>query len=67
MFSQSSLQNVKDMRTKEQQRTGDDTMTTMQMIKSIATRAESTLLQDAVGAAALMVMLVVGLHLPAFV
>ncbi len=55
------------MRTKEQHRKGDAKMTTMRMIKSIATRAESTLLQDAVGAAALMVMLVVGLHLPAFV
>lgn len=42
-------------------------MTTLRQIKSIATRAEATLLQDAIGAAALMVMLVVGLHLPSFV
>ena len=42
-------------------------MTTLKTIKSIATRVASTLVQDAVGAAALIVMLVVGLHLPAFV
>ncbi len=42
-------------------------MTTLRQIKSIATRAQGTLVQDAMGAAALMVMLVVGLHLPSFV
>lgn len=42
-------------------------MTTLKMIKTIATRSQTTLLQDAAGAAALIVMLVVGLHLPAFV
>ncbi|MEX0369162.1 MAG: hypothetical protein AB3N09_00925 [Tateyamaria sp.] len=42
-------------------------MTTIRQIKDIARRADATLLQDAVGAAALMVMLVVGLHLPALV
>lgn len=42
-------------------------MTTLKTLKSIVMRSHSTLLQDAVGAAALMVMLVVGLHLPAFV
>lgn len=36
-------------------------------IKTIAARSEATLLQDAIGAAALMVMLVVGLHLPSFI
>ena len=42
-------------------------MTTLNTIKSIATRSHQTLLHDAVGAAALVVMLVVGLHLPDFV
>ena len=42
-------------------------MTTFKTLKSIATRSQNTLLQDAAGAAALMVMLVVGLHLPSFV
>ena len=42
-------------------------MTTLRHIKEIANRAEATLLQDALGAAALMVMLVVGLHLPALI
>ncbi|MEO0402176.1 MAG: hypothetical protein AAF214_07355 [Pseudomonadota bacterium] len=42
-------------------------MTTLRHIKDIATRAEATLLQDALGAAALMVMLVVGLHLPSLI
>lgn len=43
------------------------TMTTLRTIKTIATRSQDTLLQDAVGAAALVVMLVVALYLPAFV
>ena len=42
-------------------------MTTFKTLKSIATRSQHTLLQDAAGAAALIVMLVVGLHLPSFV
>lgn len=42
-------------------------MTTLRTIKTIATRSQDTLLQDTVGAAALIVMLVVGLYLPAFV
>jgi len=33
-------------------------------IKSILTRANATLVQDAIGATALVVMLFVGLHLP---
>ena len=41
-------------------------MTTLKTLKSIALRSQDTLLQDAVGAAALVVMLVVGLHVPAF-
>ncbi|MGB7241974.1 MAG: hypothetical protein WBC93_07810 [Sulfitobacter sp.] len=42
-------------------------MTTLLQIKAIATRSQHTLLQDAAGAAALIVMLMVGLHLPFFV
>ena len=36
-------------------------------LKAIIARAEPTLLQDALGAVALMVMLVAGLHLPGLV
>ena len=42
-------------------------MTTLRTLKAIAHRSQDTLLQDAAGAAALMVILVVGLHLPGFV
>ncbi|QFT60054.1 hypothetical protein FIU94_14580 [Sulfitobacter sp. THAF37] len=42
-------------------------MTMLKTVKSIAARSQDTLLQDALGAAALVVMLVVGLHLPSFV
>ncbi|WP_281244830.1 hypothetical protein [Sulfitobacter brevis] len=42
-------------------------MTTLKMIKSIASRSQHTLLQDAAGAAALVMMLVIGLHLPGLV
>jgi hypothetical protein len=42
-------------------------MTTIRQIKTIATRAQDTLLQDAIGMAALVVMLFVGLSLPSFV
>ncbi|WP_259986811.1 hypothetical protein [Sulfitobacter sp. S190] len=42
-------------------------MTFFQTLKSVATRSHDTLLQDAAGAAALVVMLVVGLHLPGLV
>ncbi len=42
-------------------------MTMLKTIRTIAARSQDTLLQDAAGAAALIVMLVVGLHLPAFV
>lgn len=45
---------------------GSDAMTTINQIKTIATRAQGTLLQDAAGFAALTVMLLVGLHLPTF-
>ena len=42
-------------------------MTTLKTLKSIATRSQDTLLQDSIGAAALVVILVVGLYLPSFV
>jgi hypothetical protein len=42
-------------------------MTFYQTLKTIATRSQDTLAQDAAGAAALIVMLVVGLHLPGLV
>ncbi|MDW3221394.1 MAG: hypothetical protein R8G34_00665 [Paracoccaceae bacterium] len=42
-------------------------MTTLLQIKAIASRSHHTLVQDTVGVAALVVMLVVGLHLPTFV
>jgi len=42
-------------------------MTTLKTLKSIATRSQHTLVQDAVGVAALTVMMLVGLHLPSFV
>ena len=42
-------------------------MTTLRQIRSIANRAEATLIQDAIGAAALTVIFVVGLHLPVLI
>ncbi len=42
-------------------------MTTLTTIRTIMKRSEATLLHDAIGAAALVVMLFVGLHLPVFV
>lgn len=42
-------------------------MTTLRTLKDIATRSEATLLQDMLGAAALTVMLIVGLYLPVLI
>lgn len=42
-------------------------MVTLQQIKSIAQRSQGTLVQDTLGAVALIVMLVVTLHLPGFI
>lgn len=42
-------------------------MTTIRTLKDVATRAEATLLQDVIGAAALTVMLVVALYLPSLI
>jgi|TARA_B110000908_G_scaffold151560_1_gene186412 hypothetical protein len=67
MFSFGSLLCAEGMRTEVQQRARGTDMTTLRQIKSIAVRSQDTLLQDAIGAAALMVILVVGLYLPSFV
>lgn len=42
-------------------------MVTLLQIKSIALRSQKTLVHDALGLAALIVMLVVSLHLPGFI
>ncbi|KIN72287.1 hypothetical protein [Sulfitobacter guttiformis] len=42
-------------------------MTFYKTLKAIAIRSQDTLVHDAAGAAALIVMLFVGLHLPAIV
>ncbi|WP_281972409.1 hypothetical protein [Ruegeria faecimaris] len=66
MFSKSSLPRQQNMRTKGQQRiktlTGGTNMLTQ--IKTTLNRSQSTLLQDAAGAVALVVILMVALHLP---
>lgn len=66
MFLFSSLQSINNMRTKRQQAL-EVPMTTLLQIKAIASRSHQTLVQDTVGVAALVVMLVVGLHLPTFI
>jgi hypothetical protein len=67
MFPFSSLHDVDKVRTKVQQIAKGTDMTTLRQIKTIAVRSQDTLLQDAIGVAALMVILVVGLYLPSFV
>jgi hypothetical protein len=67
MFPFSSLHDVNKVRTKVQQRAKGTDMTTLRQIKTIVVRSQDTLLQDAIGVAALMVILVVGLYLPSFV
>lgn len=42
-------------------------MTSYRTIRGIVARSQTTLLQDAAGAAALMVMLFAGLHLPGLI
>jgi hypothetical protein len=57
------------MRTKEQQKQSNHKGKDLPMIEQIKTtveRSRATLLSDAIGAMALMVILVVGLHLPNF-
>ena len=42
-------------------------MTTLKHIKAIAARSQPTLMQDAAGAAALMLILVMGLYAPVLI
>jgi hypothetical protein len=42
-------------------------MSTLKQIGSIASRSQSTLLSDAAGAAALVTLFVIALHIPALV
>lgn len=68
MFLKSSLHTVNDMRTNRQQR--EQTRRSPKMlndIKNVYLRSGATILQDALGAAALVVMLAVGLYLPGMV
>jgi len=65
MFLKSSLQVNHFMRTNRQQK--NNTQKEPQMladIKNVYTRSGATIVQDAAGAAALLVMLAVGLYLP---
>ena len=65
MFSKSSLQGASGVRTKEKQLYRDRPM--FSEIKTVLCRSSDTLAADALGAMALLVMLVVGLHLPALI
>jgi len=55
------------MRTIWQHNDGDNGMTTLRHIKEIVSRAEAYILQDALGVGALMVIVLVGLHLPSII
>jgi hypothetical protein len=68
MFLKSSLQVAIYMRTKWQQvinLNGEDAM--IKDLKSVVARSQATLLEDMLGAVALLVILVGGLSLPALV
>lgn len=68
MFLKSSLQTQANMRTKWQQvinLNGEDAM--IKDLKSVVARSQATLLEDMLGAVALLVILVGGLSLPALV
>jgi hypothetical protein len=68
MFLKSSLQAEVNMRTKWQQvinLNGEDAM--IKDLKSVVARSQATLLEDMLGAVALLVILVGGLSLPALV
>lgn len=66
MFYKSSLHSVNDMRTKWQQNI-KGTQAMAEEIKSVIARSRDTIVADALGVAALMVMLVVGLALPGLI
>jgi hypothetical protein len=66
MFLKSSLQIVKEMRTKEQQMQTNRSHPMLFQIRTVLRRSQATLIQDAMGGAALVVMLVASLHLPVF-
>lgn len=42
-------------------------MTTLSALKGIAIRSQHTIIADGIGGVSLIVMLVVGLHLPSFI
>ena len=67
MFLKSSLLHGISMRTIWQHNDGDNGMTTLRHIKEIVSRAEAYILQDELGVGALMVILLVGLHLPSII
>ncbi len=69
MFSKSSLQGALEMRTKGQQKFNPlaRSLTMLTEIKSVLSRTQHTLIQDSLGAASLVVMLLVGLHLPGLI
>lgn len=64
MFSKSSLQGIKDVRTNEQHK---EEITMLTELKAVLSRSSDTLAGDAAGAAALVILLIVGLYLPAVV
>jgi hypothetical protein len=64
MFLKSSLQMASKMRTKWQQKRMSKVFAMLNDLKDICLRAGPTLVQDALGATSLIVMLVVGLHIP---
>jgi hypothetical protein len=69
MFFKSSLQAALKMRTKGQQKFNPlaRSLTMLTEIKTVLARTQHTLFQDALGAASLVVMLLVGLHLPGLI
>jgi hypothetical protein len=66
MFLKSSLQARPEMRTKYKH-LGENAMPLREILRSIMTRQQRDLVQDALGASALFAMLTVGLYLPVLV
>jgi hypothetical protein len=67
MFLKSSLQDAENMRTNQQHETSTWRDQMKAALKSFLFRSSETLVQDAAGLASLVVLLVVGLHLPGIV